>query len=140
MELENPRVRDCFYIELPLFQEQERGSLCFAELGTHIDFEIKRFFFISNVPVGASRAHHANQFTKQVFFCLRGSVKVEIDDGKNKDSVILSKQNVGLFLGEMLWRSIFFLEEDTLFLVICSTCYDKDDYITDYNIFLEKTR
>jgi len=130
-------TRDSYLIELPLISDPKRGSLSFGEVQKQIPFEIKRVYYVFDVPKGKNRGNHANKFSEQVLFCLKGAVKIEIDDGKNKDSVLFSKPNVGIFLGKMLWRRVDYLEEGSVVLVLASEFYQKDDYISDYSEFKE---
>lgn len=125
---------------MPLIAEKDRGNLCFGEIQKHVPFPIKRFFFIFDVPTTASRGNHANRKSEQVLFCLRGSVKVELDDGINRDTFFLSKPDVGVFIGKMLWNKMTNFQKDTILLVLASDFYKKEDYIRDYNIFKECTK
>lgn len=138
MQSKTSHINNTLLINLPFIQEEGRGDLCFAEINKHIPFKVKRFFFILNTPKGACRAQHANKFTEQVLLCVKGKVEVKIDDGINRDSIVLSKPNLGLFLGSMLWRSIVFSEEGTILLVVCSEHYKKEDYISNYQEFKNK--
>jgi len=129
------KTKNSYFIELPLIAEKKRGNLCVGEVQKNIPFKIKRFYCIFGVPSTASRGNHANKNTEQVLFCLNGSIKVELDDGINKDTVFLSKPNIGLFLGKMLWRKIHDFQKDTILLLVASDFYKEKDFIKDYNIF-----
>lgn len=128
------RTKNTHFIELPLRSEKERGSLCFAEVKKHIPFTIKRLFCIFDVPEGETRGEHANR-SEQVLFCLKGKVRVEIDDGVCQEEVFLERPNVGLFLGKMLWRKVAFLEKGTVLLVLASEIFKESDYVRDYQTF-----
>lgn len=129
------KIKNAYFIKLPLIAEKERGSLCFGEVKKAIPFTIKRFFYIFNVPKGKSRGDHANKKTDQVLLCLKGKVKIELDDGTNRDKLILTKPNFGIFVGKMIWRRMIFLEENTILLVLASDYYNKNDYIRNYEDF-----
>lgn len=129
------KTKKSYFIELPVVSEKNRGNLCFGEVQKHIPFPIKRFYFIFGVPFKESRGDHANKNTEQVLFCLNGSVKLKLDDGTNKDTVFLSKPNIGIFLGKMLWRKITGFKKNTILLVLASDFYKEEDYIKDYKVF-----
>lgn len=129
------KTKNAYLIKIPLIKEKGRGNLCFGEVQKHIPFLIKRFYCIFNVPEGQSRGNHANKNTEQILFCLKGSVKVELDDGINRDIVYLSEPNVGIFLGKMLWRKMSEFKKETILLVLASDFHKENDYIQDYNVF-----
>lgn len=129
-----------YLVELPVMSEATRGSLCVAEIKKNVPFPIKRFYFISGVPEGASRGNHANINTEQILFCLKGSVKITASNGKNEECVVLSKPNVGLYLGKMIWRTISEFKKDTLLFVVASTIYKKNDLIADFDEYKSKTK
>lgn len=124
-----------YLIKLPLFQEKKRGLLCFGEAEKHIPFKIKRCFFIKGVPRGAKRGGHAHKKIKQALFCLSGSVKVILDDGRDKKEIILSKPNVGIFIDKMLWVDLVDFQRSTILCVLASDFYKEEDYIRDYHTF-----
>ena len=70
-------------------------------------------------------------------FCINALVRIKLDDGVNKDEIILSKPNEGIFLGEMLWTEVTNFQRDTILLVLASDFYKENDYIRDYKIFKE---
>lgn len=130
------KIKNSYFIELPLILEQEKGSLCFGEVKKQIPFEIKRFFYIFNLASAKIRGEHAHKKTEQVLFCLKGSVKIELDDGKNKEIIVLTKPNIGIFLGKMVWVKMTDFQKETALLVLCSAPYEEKDYIRDYNDFI----
>lgn len=112
----------------------DRGCLIPIEFND-INFIPKRVFVVNNVPVGVIRGNHAHYKTKQLLICINGSVNVFLDNGKEKTKTFL---NIGesILIPEMVWDSQEFLEENSEILVVCSTEYDINDYILDYNEFL----
>ena len=115
--------------------EDERGSLLPVEF-KDLEFTPKRLFFINNVPQLVERGGHAHFKTKQILICVRGSVEVLLDDGKEKKTHLLSLGQ-SILIPEMVWDSQRFLDKDTEILVLCSTLYDKEDYIFDYDDFVK---
>lgn len=116
--------------------EDSRGSLLPIEFNT-LPFEPKRIFIVSNVPLNEIRGEHSHYVTKQLIVCTNGIVKVLLDDGKFKSEYILHK-NQSILINEMIWDAQQFLTEDAEIMVLCSTNYDINDYILDYNEFLNK--
>lgn len=131
------KTKNSYFIELSVISEKNRGNLYFGEIKKQIPFEIKRFFYILDVPSIKLRGDHAHKNTEQILFCLKGSVKIKLDDGVHKDTVFLAKPNIGVFLGKMLWVKMTNFQKDTVLLTLCSDFYKEKDYIRDYKIFKE---
>ena len=125
-------------IEIPKIQDE--GFLCFAEEDKHIPFPIKRFYYIFDVNDGAIRGKHAHKENLQILFCLRGSIKIILDNGKEKEEVILNEPNQGIFLDKMMWHDMTDFKKDTLLLVVANDVYNESDYIRDYATFLSLTK
>lgn len=123
-----------YLIELPKIQDE--GFLCFAEGNKHIPFPIKRFYYIFDVDDGAIRGKHAHKETQQVLFCLRGSIKIILDNGSEKEEIILDKPNQGIFLDRMMWHDMIDFKKDTLLLIMASDVYKEEDYIRNYENFI----
>ena len=115
----------------------DRGCLIPIEFND-IDFTPKRVFVVNKVPIGMIRGNHAHYKTKQLLICINGSVNVFLDDGKEKTKTLL---NVGesILIPKMVWDSQEFLDKNSEILVVCSTEYDINDYILNYNEFLKLT-
>ena len=111
-----------------------RGDLIPIEFDD-LPFVPKRIFLVKNVPKLQIRGDHAHYNTKQIIYCLQGSVEVKIDDGV---CVKVKKLKAGenLYIPNKTWDKQRYLKDNTILLVICSTLYDKNDYIDDYNVFL----
>ena len=116
--------------------EDDRGSLLPIEFNS-LPFTPKRVFIVNNVPINCIRGEHSHYNTKQLIICTNGIVKVLLDDGLNKNEYILYK-NQSILINEMIWDSQQFLTNDAEILVLCSTNYDSNDYIIDYNKFLKE--
>jgi len=126
-------------IQLPKIIDN-RGNLSFIESSNHIPFDIKRVYWIYDVPGGEVRGGHA--FKKQCEFivALSGSFDVEIDDGKEKRIFSLNRSYYGLYIPSTLWRQMKNFSTNSLALVLSSTHYKEDDYIYNYNEFLKFRR
>lgn len=125
-------------IEIPKIQDE--GFLCFAEEKKHIPFPIKRFYYIYDVDKGAIRGKHAHKETQQILFCLKGSIKIILDNGKEKEEVFLNNPNQGIFLDKMMWHDMVDFQKDTILFVVASDIYNESDYIRDYNNFISLTK
>jgi dTDP-4-amino-4,6-dideoxygalactose transaminase len=115
--------------------EVRGGSLTFGQYGDQIPFDVKRFFFIDNVPAHGKRGAHAHQFVKQCLICVRGSIQVLVDNGTDKQTIVLDSSSQGLVLQEMVWSEQTYLEPESSLLVLASETYDEGEYLRDYTVF-----
>lgn len=122
-------------IELPKFLDA-RGNLSFAQNNTHIPFEIKRTYWLYDVPGGESRGGHAYRDTEEFVIALSGSFDVIVDDGKEKKTFHLNRSYYGLYIPKGMWREMDNFSTNSLALEFASTKYNPEDYIRDYNEFL----
>jgi len=117
-----------------------RGNLCFIESSRHVPFQIERVYYLYDVPAGAMRAGHAHAEQHEILFPLSGSFNVRLDNGHEKESLVLNRPNVGLHIGPMTWREIDDFSSGSVCMVIASAYYDEADYIRDYADFIARTR
>ena len=129
--MNQPRI-----IELPKFLDA-RGNLSFAQNNTHIPFEIKRTYWLYDVPGGESRGGHAYRETEEFVIALSGSFDVIVDDGKEKKTFHLNRSYYGLYIPKGMWREMDNFSTNSLALEFASTNYNPKDYIRDYNAFLK---
>lgn len=132
-------LADCKVIELPKITDP-RGNLSFIEGGQHIPFEIKRVFYLYDVPTGESRGAHAHIELEQFLICLAGSFDVSLDDGFKKTSIHLNRPWKGLYIPPMIWASEINFDPSSVCLVMASSCYSETDYIRDYGHYLNLVR
>lgn len=130
------KVSDCKIVELPRFLDS-RGNLSFVEQNNHIPFEIKRTYWIYDVPGGEARGGHAFKQNQEFIVALSGSFDVVVDDGETKKTFNLNRSYYGLFVPAGLWRVIENFSTNSLALEFGSTHYDTRDYIIEYQQFLE---
>ena len=123
-------------IELPKFLDA-RGNLSFAQNNTHIPFEIKRIYWLYDVPGGESRGGHAYKETEEFVIALSGSFDVIVDDGRVKKTFHLNRSYYGLYIPKGMWREMDNFSTNSLALEFASTQYNPVDYIRDYNEFLK---
>lgn len=129
--MNKPRI-----IELPKFLDA-RGNLSFAQNDTHIPFEIKRTYWLYDVPGGESRGGHAYKETEEFVIALSGSFDVIVDNGREKKTFHLNRSYYGLYIPKGMWREMHNFSTNSLALEFASTNYNPDDYIRDYNEFLK---
>ena len=114
--------------------KNERGSLFAINNFDELPFLPKRLFVVSDVPSSAVRGNHAHYETQQVLFCLKGSIQITITDKNGIRSIYLS-EGEKYFHDRLEWAEIDFENRDTLMLVVCSTNFDENDYIRDFEQF-----
>ncbi|PEN06496.1 hypothetical protein CRI93_09445 [Longimonas halophila] len=123
-------------IDLPKVKD-ERGNLTFVENGD-LPFEMKRVYWIYDVPGGQERGGHAFKRQQEVIVALSGSFSVKVNDGKQNATYNLNRSYYGLYVPNGLWRHMEDFSTNAVAFVIASTCYDEDDYVRDFNLFKEK--
>lgn len=129
-------VKDVKIIELPKFTDP-RGNLSFVEQLNHIPFEIKRTYWIYDVPGGEERGGHAFKENQEVVIALSGAFDVVVDDGKTKKTFNLNRSYYGLYIPAGLWREMDNFSTNSLALEFGSIHYDPNDYIRDYETYLK---
>lgn len=122
-------------IELPKI-EDPRGNLSFVEQFKHTPFQIKRVYWIYDVPGGQVRGGHAFKEQQELIIALSGSFDILVDDGIEKLTFSLNRSYYGLYLPAGMWRQMQNFSTNSLALVLSSTHYNREDYIYDYNEFL----
>lgn len=129
-------VEDVKIIELPKFTDP-RGNLSFVEQLNHIPFEIKRTYWIYDVPGGEARGGHAFRKNEEFIVALSGAFDVFVDDGKEKKRFTLNRSYYGLYIPAGLWRTMENFSTNSLALEFGSIHYDRADYVEDYDQFLK---
>ena len=123
-------------IKLPKFLDV-RGNLSFAEQNNHIPFEIKRTYWIYDVPGGEDRGGHAFKKNEEVVIALSGAFDEVVDDGVNKRAFTLNRSYYGLYIPAGLWRTMENFSTNSFALEFGSEHYDAEDYVRDYDEFLK---
>ena len=122
-------------IELPKIPDK-RGNLSFVQNDIHVPFEIKRTYWVYDVPGGESRGGHAYKETEEFVIALSGSFDVMVDDGREKKVFHMNRSYYGLYIPKGVWREMNNFSTNSLAMELASTKYDPDDYIRDYNEFI----
>ncbi|MGL5720921.1 MAG: sugar 3,4-ketoisomerase [Brevinema sp.] len=113
------------------------GTLSFFEKGKEIAFDIKRIYYIYDLPLGCRRGFHAHKELQQVLFCPWGRVDVILKDGKEQETIILDSPEKILVLEAGLWREFLSQKEGSILCVGASDIYKEDDYIRDYTQYIQ---
>lgn len=128
-------IENCHIVDLPKISDP-RGNLTFVEASRHIPFEIRRVYYLYDVPGGAERGGHAHKGLHQLIVAMSGSFDVILDDGKNKRRFHLNRSYYGLYVCPMIWRELDNFSSGSVCLVLASNLYDEDDYYRSYNDYL----
>lgn len=135
--MKNRSIDNVEIISIPkIIDEKGRGKLSVIEKST-IPFEIKRVYYLYDVPSDAFRGGHAHKKLNQFMIALSGSFEVKIDDGSNNKKVMLNKPNKGLLIPSGIWREMDNFSAGAVCLVLASEFFDESDYFRDYNSFLD---
>ena len=126
---------NCRLINLPKI-EDNRGNLTFIESGRQIPFDIKRAYYLYDVPGGATRAAHGHKALHQLMISMSGSFDVKLDDGRNKKIFHLNRSFIGLYIPPMIWRDMDNFSSGAVCMVLASEFYDESDYLRSYEDFI----
>ena len=129
-------IEDARIIELPKFLDA-RGNLSFVEQFTHIPFEIRRTYWLYDVPGGIARGGHAEKNNEELIIALSGAFEIVVDDGVHSKTFVLNRSYYGLYIPKGLWREIKEFSTNALALEFGSIPYSADDYIRDYEVYKE---
>jgi hypothetical protein len=129
-------LADCRIIDLPKITDP-RGNLTFIETGRHVPYEIKRVYYLYDVPGGAERGGHAHRALHEFIVAMSGSFDVILDDGKQKKRFHLNRSYFGLYVRPMIWRELDNFSSGSVCMVLASNFYDESDYYRIYDEFLQ---
>lgn len=128
-------LADCHLIDLPKI-EDPRGNLTFVEGGGHIPFDIRRVYYLYDVPGGSERGSHAHRGLRQFIIAMSGSFDVVLDDGVASRRFSLNRSYYGLYVPPMMWRTLDNFSSGSVCMVLASERYAESDYIRDYHQFI----
>jgi hypothetical protein len=128
-------VELCNVLTLPKIHDV-RGNLTFIEGGRHVPFEIRRVYYLYDVPGGAERGGHAHKELHQLIIAMSGSFDVVLDDGKDRKRVHLNRSYNGLYVCPMIWRELDNFSSGSVCMVLASNTFDEADYFRDYAEFM----
>lgn len=130
-------VYDCTIIEFDKHHSDRKGNLTVVENGIAVPFDVKRVYYLYDIPGGESRGSHAHKALQQLIIAASGSFKVTLDDGNVKRTFTLNRPYQGLYVKPGIWRDLDDFSSGAVCLVLASELYDKEDYIRDYDEFLK---
>lgn len=113
----------------------ERGSLIAMDRISGLPFDIKRVYYVFDTKPGVARGYHAHKKLHQMAVCLSGSCCMVLDDGVNRESIIMNSNSIGVDLPPMLWHEMHDFSADCILLVVANDYYYEDDYVRDYKEF-----
>lgn len=125
----------CKIIELPKISDP-RGNLTFVEAGNHIPFDIRRVYYLYDVPGGSERGGHAHKELSQLIISMSGSFDIVLDDGNQKKSFHMNRSYYGLYVCPMVWRELDNFSSGSVCMVLASNFYDESDYYRNYDEYL----
>ncbi len=129
-------VYDCTMIELDKHHSDRKGNISVVQNGDTVPFDVKRVYYLYDVPGGESRGAHAHRELNQLIIAASGSYRVTLDDGKVKRSFMLNRPYQALYVKPGVWRDLDDFSSGAVCLVLASEVYQAEDYIRDYDEFL----
>lgn len=129
-------VFDCTMVELDKHHSDREGNLTVVENGSTLPFDVKRVYYLYDIPGGEGRGAHAHRDLEQLIIAASGSFMVTLDDGKCKRSFFLNRPYQGLYIKPGLWRNLVDFSSGAVAMVLASEVYKVEDYIRDYDEFL----
>lgn len=132
-------LNKCQLIDLPKINDP-RGNLTFVEAGRHIPFDIKRVYYLYDVPGGSERGGHAHKNLHQLVIAMSGSFDIHLDDGFGKKTIHMNRSYYGLYVCPMIWREIDNFSSGAVCMVLASDYYDELDYYREYNSFITSAK
>jgi hypothetical protein len=129
-------ISDCKMLEFPKIMDC-RGNLTFIEGNNHLPFDIRRIYYLYDLPGNAERGGHAHHQLRQVIVAVSGSFDIVLDDGFEKKRIHLNRPYLGFFMETKIWRELDNFSPDAVCLVLASDVYKVKDYIRDYSEFLK---
>ena len=129
----------CQIFDLPRINDP-RGNLTFVEANRHIPFDIRRVYYLYDVPGGAERGGHAHKALHQLIIAMSGSFDIHLDDGYAKKTIHMNRSYYGLYVCPMIWREIDNFSSGAVCMVLASEYYDELDYYREYNDFISDVK
>ena len=132
-------IDDCRIIELPMIKNP-KGNLTFIEARRQIPFDIRRVYYLYDIPGGEERGGHAHRALQQLIIAMSGSFDIRLDDGRAKKTVHMNRSYYGLYICPMIWREIDNFSSGAVCMALASEFYDEADYYRDYDQFIRDVR
>lgn len=129
-------IFDCKIVHFPVIHNRA-GNITPVQNNIEVPFDIKRVYYLYDVPGGADRGGHAHKELQQLIIAASGSFDITLDDGENKDTFSLNRPNTGLYICPGIWRDISNFSSGAICLVLASLTYSEGDYIRHYEEFID---
>ncbi len=136
--MNNTTCEDCKLIDLTVIQTPRQGAITPIYNSVHVPFDIKRVYYLYDVPAGSERGGHAHKALQQLIIAASGSFDVVVDDGKSQRSFCLNRPSYGLYMPSMMWRELKNFSGGGICLVLASLPYDESDYYREYEQFIKE--
>ena len=136
MKVTNSTIEDCKIIEVSKIQN-DAGNITVVENGINFPFIVKRIFYLYDIPGGEDRGAHAHKECHQFLVAASGSFEVQLEDGKAKKTLFLNQPYKGLHIPPGIWASEVSFSSGSICLVLASHTYNEDDYLREYQEFLD---
>jgi hypothetical protein len=130
-------IYNCTMIELDRHHSDRKGNITVVENGKTVPFDVKRTYYLYDVPGGESRGGHAHKALSQLIVAASGSFTVTLDDGKVKRTFLLNRPYQGLYVVPGIWRTLDDFSSGAVCMVLASEGYSEEDYIRNYEEFIE---
>lgn len=127
-------------VEKLIFQihGDERGQLVSLEEEKNIPFPVKRVYYMYDTKKGVRRGFHSHKTLQQILICIHGSCYIHLDNGIETEEVLLDKPYEGIYISSNIWREMYEFSDDAVLMVLASDVYHEEDYIRDYNAFIDQ--
>ena len=135
MQINNSTVFDCHVVDISKVHNKS-GNITVVENGSNIPFDVKRVYYLYDVPGGEARGGHAHYELEQYIIAASGSFDVTLDDGNDKKTINLNRPNIAIHIVPGLWRSIDNFSSGSICMVLASHFFNEDDYIRNYEDYL----
>lgn len=135
MQINNSTVFDCHVVDISKVHNKS-GNITVVENDSNIPFDVKRVYYLYDVPGGEARGGHAHYELEQYIIAASGSFDVTLDDGNDKKTINLNRPNIAIHIVPGLWRELDNFSSGSICMVLASHFFNEDDYIRDYNKFL----
>jgi hypothetical protein len=129
------KINFCNFIELPKISDP-RGNLTFVEGGRNVPFDIRRVYYLYDIPGGSERGGHAHRALHQLIISIAGSFDIHLDDGYSKKTIQMNRSHIGLYICPMIWRELKNFSSGAVCMVLASDYYSESDYYRDYQHFI----
>ena len=134
--MEKYSVNDCSVLDLNKHHSDRKGNLTVVQNGITVPFDVKRVYYLYDVPGGESRGSHAHRALSQLIVAASGSFRVVLDDGSAKRAFVLNRPYQGLLVKPGIWRDLDDFSSGAVCMVLASEVYQPEDYIRDYDEFI----